>query len=86
MEHVWHKCDKEDCTICLGELKLCVICGQAEGTLEPACPGAKHPDNKILIRLLEAKTQELKSQNTKLANVVASRLEAAVRGLRGMEQ
>jgi hypothetical protein len=39
MQHVFHKCDKDDCFICNGGLSLCVVCGQGEVELQPECPG-----------------------------------------------
>lgn len=38
-EHTWHECDDLDCMVCNGGLLTCTVCGQAEGTLAPSCPG-----------------------------------------------
>lgn len=41
-EYVVHtNCADPYCGICLGGLKLCSVCGQAEGELEPECPGKR---------------------------------------------
>ena len=39
MEHVQHKCNKEDCYLCTNELFQCEVCGGAEGELPKECPG-----------------------------------------------
>lgn len=41
MEHIWHKCDEENCFVCNNGLSACTVCGQAEGILEKYCPGPK---------------------------------------------
>lgn len=37
--HAWHTCDDERCNVCLGGLAMCTMCGGAEGSLLPVCPG-----------------------------------------------
>lgn len=39
-------CQKTHCNICDGGLKHCVVCGQAEGTLEDTCPGKRTEHNE----------------------------------------
>lgn len=41
MKHQWHKCDREDCVVCRGDLSLCTVCGLAEGQLTTDCPGER---------------------------------------------
>jgi hypothetical protein len=44
MEHVrltHENCERSHCAICDGGLFLCAVCGQAEGELEPTCPGRR---------------------------------------------
>jgi hypothetical protein len=43
--HVWYvcpsNCDDPSCNFCRGGLSMCVTCGQAEGDLQPTCPGPR---------------------------------------------
>lgn len=48
-EHVWHICEKENCFVCDGGLKQCIVCGQVESTLEDVCPGPKVKKVKVRI-------------------------------------
>jgi len=48
-QHRWHKCEEENCFVCEGGLSLCVVCGQAEGTLGDYCPGPKIKKVKVRI-------------------------------------
>jgi hypothetical protein len=41
MDHLFHKCLDAHCNVCKGDLQSCELCGQAEGTLQETCPGAK---------------------------------------------
>jgi hypothetical protein len=41
-------CTKNPCNVCDGGLEICVVCRQAEATLEPTCPGE---DKRIPLRL-----------------------------------
>lgn len=41
-------CTKTNCNVCEGGLELCVVCGGAEASLEPTCPG---PNRTIPFRL-----------------------------------
>lgn len=47
MRHQWHQCDKENCFICLGDLKSCDVCGQAKADIVDCnvCPGPKKAIN-----------------------------------------
>lgn len=49
MKHVWHECEKENCMVCKGDLSLCTVCGQAEGTLEDVCLGPQNKKVKVKI-------------------------------------
>lgn len=49
LEHTWHECDEEHCMVCEGDLSMCIVCGQAEGTLEEDCPGPKIKKVKVRI-------------------------------------
>jgi len=48
-EHIWHECNAENCMVCAGGLSQCIVCGQAEGTLEEYCPGSKTKKVKVRI-------------------------------------
>jgi hypothetical protein len=41
--HVWYKCPRDcaGCQFCDGGLGYCTVCGGAEGSLLPECPGAR---------------------------------------------
>ncbi len=47
MQHKFHKCDKENCIICSGNLKACDVCHVAEGGLPTECPGTAIPGNLV---------------------------------------
>lgn len=43
LAHVWYKCEcyQTGCQFCDGGLGYCTVCGGAEGSLLPECPGRK---------------------------------------------
>lgn len=36
-KHHWHRCNDENCVVCVGGLGYCNICGGAESTLTTDC-------------------------------------------------
>jgi hypothetical protein len=46
-EHVLHKCDKHDCSICNGGLADCTVCGGAEAALPTDCPGERMTGDRM---------------------------------------
>lgn len=41
INHVYHACHDNNCSVCDGGLALCVVCGGAEGSLLDYCPGQR---------------------------------------------
>ena len=45
IEHIYHKCNEENCSLCDTGLLICDVCGCAEGTLASECPGTLVPNS-----------------------------------------
>ena len=46
-QHIYHKCDDEDCQLCRGGLAYCVVCREGEAGLADVCPGPAPAMNDI---------------------------------------
>ena len=38
-QHIYHKCNDEDCLLCRGGLAYCTVCREGEAGLADVCPG-----------------------------------------------
>lgn len=47
MDHDLHKCNEDDCMICLDGLSSCNSCGGAEASMPTDCPGVRMTVDQI---------------------------------------